>query len=320
MEEVPEAETDGSADRGNGADVSLLSLDEEIKAPGAEGMFDMIELDALFPGDEAVDDLTLKETVVARDVAELGDPGEKPQDEKAGEALVQGGDAGSAEDAHYSVNVQHYAHYEKGEGDVYAERTREHLLYASKTPWARFLVDFMNVMVRPVHFWEGQSEHPATLAQIHFPHLVLLVWLRAIAVFVGGVLRQGSDAISELVSAFSQALLIFVFVWLLALIYSGIMAVVAKGFHFSRCLNFVAYAITPLLVINIMSVFPIPHMSMVCDIIALPYVFVVLGAGMLPFLKVPEKTAPILCGLFCGLMACLWSVLPILMPRLISIL
>lgn len=297
---------------------TLLPLEAEIIHNDAPGV-DLSALDhAISETNQRTDtnlSATPTETVIAGKIPIYG-----AEENASDETSIHSEDKTDAKDAeHYEVNVRHYASYDKTNEDVYAEQTRENLQYAAKTPWARFLVDFMNVMVRPIHFWEGQAEHQATMAQVHFPHLVILVCLRAIAVFVGGFLRHGTDKIEELISAISQALLIFVFVWLLALVYSGIMAFAAKGFHFSKCLNFVAYAITPLLVINVLSVFPIPHISMICDLIALPYVFVVLGAGMLPFLKVPEKNAPILCGLFCGLMMCLWSVVPILMPRLISI-
>ena len=295
---------------------SLVPLDAELKQDGTQNVLDLSVLDDPPNAAKGWDPVPPSATIIAGKI-----PVGVDDEENAAEKGTAKEDAKAAEpsEEHYEVKVQHYANYDKSADSGYGEQVQENLNYASKTPWSRFIVDFMTVMVRPIHFWEGQAEHQATLGQVHFPHLVVLVLLRAVSIYVGRVLQQGTDKLNELIWVLAQALLIFVFVWLLALIYSGIMAVVSKGFHFSKCLNFVAYAITPLLVIHVLSVFPIPYMNTICDIIALPYVFVVLGAGMLPFLKVPEKTAPILCGLFCGLMTCLWSVLPILMPRLINL-
>ena len=294
---------------------ALVPLDAELKQDAAKDVLDLSVLDDPPNAAKGWDPVPPSATIIAGKIP-IGDEADGEADAKE-QKEQKDAPAEEKEEEHYEVHVQHYANYDKTDDSGYGEQVQKNLKYASKTPWARFIVDFTTVMVRPIHFWEEQAEHPATLGQVHFPHLVVLVLLRAVSIFVGNVFLDGTDKLHQLVSVVAQALLIFVFVWLLALIYSAIMAVVSKGFHFSKCLNFVAYAVTPLLVIQVLSVFPIPYMNTICDIIALPYVFVVLGAGMLPFLKVPEKTAPVLCGLFCGLMACLWSVLPILMPSLI---
>ena len=163
--------------------------------------------------------------------------------------------------AHYEVSVCRYAHYDKASGSDYDDAMQKRLKYASRTPMSRFFLDFVTILTRPRAFWKGQSEHPASLGHLHGPHLTLLVLIRAISVVVGGVLQAGTDLSQVVIQAVSQAILIYVSVWVLALLISGILSLAGQGFHYDRAVRFVGYSITPMLFVSIISMIPVPWME-----------------------------------------------------------
>lgn len=224
----------------------------------------------------------------------------------------------SAENAKYTVNVEKYAHYEDN-GEVYSQEMQRSLTYAAKSPIGRFVHDFFLLLIRPGAFWQQQNEHPATLLQLHFPHLAILVLLRMIAVFVGGFLIPTSDLTTVIIQSVTQGFLIFVLVWCFAVIIAGITAITGKGFHIDRGLRFAGYSITPILFTGIIAFIPVPYLATIFDLLAMPWAFVVLGAGILPYLNVKSDRAPIVSALLCGILMFLWAVLPMLIPHLVGL-
>ena len=89
---------------------------------------------------------------------------------------------------------------------------------------------------------------------------------------------------------------------------------------FDRATRFVGYSLTPMFFVGIIGIIPLPYISTICDLLAMPWAFVVMGTGILPFLKVETPHAPTLTALLCGLLLCLWGGLPILIPILLGIL
>lgn len=222
-----------------------------------------------------------------------------------------------AETARYEVNVTNYAHYEKHD-EVYTPETKKCLSYAARTPFVRFFLDFAAILAHPAAFWRGQDLHPATLGQLHWPHLTLLILLRTIAVFIGGILQPDPAIHQVIIQAVTQGLLIFLLTWAMALIVAGISALSGGGFHYDKALRFVGYGITPLLFAGLIGIIPLPWLSTVCDLLAMPWAFVVMGAGVLPYLKIKSDNAPIISALICGLLLCLWGAMPMLIPFLLS--
>ena len=224
--------------------------------------------------------------------------------------------------AHYESDVRHYARYDKVDSG-YSDETRKSLTYASRTPFGRFFLDLILILTRPGAFWKGQAEHPATIGQMYWPHLIILISLRTIAVMGGALLQYAMNDISPahlLIEAGVQALMIFLMIWLFSLLISGISTLSGAGFQFDRAHRFAGYCMTPIFIVGILSVLPLPYMDKICDIIAMPWAFLVMGAGVIPFLKIKPELGPTLTGLFCGMMLCLWGLIPMLIPRLIGIL
>lgn len=223
----------------------------------------------------------------------------------------------SNDDGKYTVNVKRYAQYDKSiQG--YEQGVQKNIRYAARTPFARFAIDFAAVLTCPSVFWKGQDAHPVTIAQLHFPHLTVLVLLRIAACFVGGILSPNANVYNVIIQAGAQGILIFASVWLLALLIAAITALGGGGFRIDRALRFVGYSITPLLFVGIIAIIPVPYLNTVCDLLAMPWAFVVMGCGVLPCLHIKDIHAPMMTGLFCGLLLCLWGAMPMFLPYLLG--
>ena len=223
----------------------------------------------------------------------------------------------AAAPAHYAVDVQHYAQYDKQTDSGYSPEFQKSLNYAARTPMTRFFIDFVLILTRPGAFWRGQDEHPASLGQLHFPHLFILVILRTLMAFLGGLLQPEPVFSRVLIQAATQALLIFVLIWGLAMIISGISTLIGQRIHYDRALRYVGYSVTPNLFVGIISIVPVPYLATVCDFLAMPWTFLVMGAGVHAYLKIKPELAPTMTGLFCGMMLCMWTAMPMLIPELL---
>lgn len=222
------------------------------------------------------------------------------------------------ENACYEVNVTQYAQYENHD-EVYTQETKESLSYASRPPFVRFFLDFAAILAHPTAFWRGQDLHPATIGQLLWPHLTILILLRTAAVFVGGFLQPDSVLSQVVIQAVTQGVLIFLLVWAMSLIIAGISALSGSGFHYTKALRFVGYGITPMLFVGLIGAIPLPWLANICDLLAMPWAFIVMGTGILPYLKLKPDHAPTLAALICGVLLCLWGAMPMLIPFLLGL-
>ncbi|MGI5828782.1 MAG: Yip1 family protein [Bradymonadia bacterium] len=181
-----------------------------------------------------------------------------------------------------------------------------------------FFRNLLLLLFRPTHFWETQRSKPVSLLHLHWPHLVLLIALRAIAQLIGGLINPAISWSTAVVHATTSFLFLFFFVWLFAMIVAGITAVSEADCHVSDTIRYTAYSITPLFFIGFLAIIPVPHLQPIADAIAMPYTFYVMGTGASTFLRIPLKKSAALTGLMCGIMLCLWGLLPIYLPALLS--
>ncbi|GEM_PF-6882741 len=217
--------------------------------------------------------------------------------------------------ARYEVDVQRYANYD-GTESGYSEDVEEAILYAARSPFSRFFSDLPSILTRPGYFWRGQVEHPATMAQLHWPHLSILIVIRALFKFIGAV--QNVSIGNALTLAISEIILIFALVWGMGLILSGFLAVTGRKGGIGRAVRFVGYSITPLLVVGIISMIPIPLLAPVMDVIAMPWAFVIMGAGVYHYLREKPESIAMVTALLCGLLLILWSLLPMFIPQILG--
>lgn len=234
------------------------------------------------------------------------------------ESCIDTKENGGGSHVHYAVNVKKYADY-SGVHEFYSDDEKSNLRYAGKTPFARFCSDLFYVLTRPSAFWRSQERHPATTGQLIFPHLTVLICLRGLALFASSLMRAEAVVYQSLVQVLAQEFLIFVLVFVLALLISALTALTGGGFSYERSVRFVGYGITPLIFVGIVSIIPLPYFSTFCDLLAMPWAFVVMGAGILPCLRIDVQRAPTMSALFCGLLLCLWGGMPILIPYLIGL-
>lgn len=220
--------------------------------------------------------------------------------------------------AHYKTDVKHYASYDKTETSGYTPETKKSLTYAARSPFGRFFLDLITLLTQPSSFWKQQANHPAAISQLFWPHLTILILLRALSIFLGG-LMQKTDPMQLLVQTGTQAIFIILLILAMSLAITGLSALAGIGFHFEKALRFVGFSVTPLLVMGIVSLLPFAYVSTICDLLAMPWTFLIMGAGMIPYLKFKPENAPMQTGLICGLMLCLWGALPMLIPNLLTI-
>lgn len=186
------------------------------------------------------------------------------------------------------------------------------------SPFSVFFRNLLTLLFRPNHFWETQRENPTSILHVHWPHLILLIALRSVAQLVGGLFNPSIAWSTAVVHATTGFLFLFFFVWLFALVVAGISAVSEAECQVADTVRFTAYAITPLFFIGFLAIIPVPHLQPIADAIAMPYTFYVLGAGVISYLRIPERKAAALTGLMCGILLCLWGLLPIYLPMLIG--
>ena len=267
-------------------------------------------------GEEKQETGEMQQTGEMQPTGEMQETGEMQQ---TGEMQPTGGASAPGEaPARYEVSVKHYARYDDSLPS-YPPEVADNIRYASRNAFARFFIDFASVLARPSSFWKGQAAHPASLFNVYFPHLALLVVLRMAAFFIGGMLRAGSAPAALWVQTAAQGFLIFLLVWIMALAVAATTAVSGAGFRFDRALRFVAYGITPMLFVGIVGVIPLPYLPQICDLLAMPWAFVTMGCALLPYLNVKPSHAPVLSSLYCGLLLCLWGALPMLIPILLGL-
>ncbi|NMC69392.1 MAG: YIP1 family protein [Myxococcales bacterium] len=180
-----------------------------------------------------------------------------------------------------------------------------------------FFGDLVEVLFAPAAFWErARAEGPGGYRAIWI-HLLVLIGLRAVAGF-GGALLRGAGIGAAFGQFFSGMLAAFALVWLFAAIVAGVTAGSTGRTTVRETFRFAAYGLTPLFVVGVLAVVPLPYVAPIADLVLMPYTFYVLGVGLVPALGVPEKSAPGRVALVCGSLLVLWSVMPTLIPLVVE--
>jgi hypothetical protein len=161
------------------------------------------------------------------------------------------------------------------------------------------------VLLRPTKAWERLSKEQLTLGEVLWPHVVVLILARGIAELIGNLLSGKSLGLSfgELAVAVVSW---FVLVWVVA-IASGSVASTRGGARLAAndAFSFGAYGLTPLFVVGVLSVIPLPYVSQAAGVLAMPYAFYVLS--------VKESESAAIAGLVCGTLLLAWALLPTLL-------
>ncbi|MBO4351703.1 MAG: YIP1 family protein, partial [Proteobacteria bacterium] len=123
---------------------------------------------------------------------------------------------------------------------------------------------------------------------------------------------------NALILGASEIILIFALVWGMSLIISGVGALSGHKGGIDRAVRFVGYSVTPLLVIGIISCIPVLWLTTVLDVIAMPWAFIIMGSGVYYYLREKPERSAIVTSLLCGLLLILWTVLPLLIPQILS--
>jgi len=180
-----------------------------------------------------------------------------------------------------------------------------------------FFGDLVEVLFAPATFWErGRSGAPADYRPIWI-HLLVLIGLRAVSGF-GGALLRGAGVGAAFGQLFSGLIAAFALVWLFAAIVAGVTAGTTGRTTVRDAFRFAAYGLTPLFVVGVLAVVPLPYVAPIADLVLMPYTFYVLGVGVVPALGVPVSAAPGRVALICGSLLVLWSVMPTLIPLVVE--
>ncbi len=180
-----------------------------------------------------------------------------------------------------------------------------------------FFADMFNVLASPTAFWERvRAAGPPAYRPIWL-HLAILVGLRSVAGF-GGALLRGVGLGAAFGQLFSGLLSAFLTVWLFAAIVASLTAGAVVKTTIRETFRYAAYGLTPLFVIGMLAVVPLPYVTPIADLVLMPYTFYVLAVGAVPALGVPEKQAPGRVALICGALLVLWSIMPTLIPLVVE--
>ncbi|MDX9720447.1 MAG: Yip1 family protein [Myxococcota bacterium] len=180
--------------------------------------------------------------------------------------------------------------------------------------WIRFLKRLLHVLLRPQSFWEDALEdRHQSLSEILFPHTVVLIFVRALAGFVGALL--GGSTFAQALANFGSSLLSwFALVFTFAFIVGFVVSARGGQIGETRAWRYAAYGLAPLFAVGIFAAIPLPYVAPVAELIAMPYTFYVMGLGLVPIFGLKAERAPALVGLLCGLLLVLWGVMPTLVP------
>ena len=187
----------------------------------------------------------------------------------------------------------------------------------SGSPWGRFATRLPKLLLTPKAFWTDFQQQEVTAREVLFPHLLILIGVRSVAGFVGSLL--GGDGFG---SAFGALISSFV-AWMSLVYVFAIVAASLAGTSGGRLspnlsLRYAAYGLAPVFLVGMFAVLPFPHVAPVAELIAMPYAFIVLAHGVVPFLGVDPERAPTVVGKLCGALLILWSIMPTLIPAVVG--
>lgn len=175
--------------------------------------------------------------------------------------------------------------------------------------WPQFFKNLVGILFRPSATWTRLAEESPPVGRVMWPHVLVLVIVRAVAEGAGALLSdQGfGEALKLSILSFGTWLAL---VWLFATVALTIASARQGKSQFGDALRFSAFGITPFLVFGILSAIPMPQVATVADAVALPWAFYVLSVGVVPQLKVPIERAPGAVGLLTGALTVGGLVLP----------
>jgi len=178
-------------------------------------------------------------------------------------------------------------------------------------PWGSFFRRLGRVLVQPSSFWSSMHGEGPTIAQVMWPHAVTLVGLRAAAGFIGSVL--GGARIGASLGQFATSFVAWMaMIWVFATIAGSIASARGAKAALHDALRFSAFGLTPLFLVGVLAVVPVPYVSPAAELLLMPWTFYVVALGVVPVLGVPESRAPATVGILCGVTVILWSVMPTL--------
>lgn len=181
----------------------------------------------------------------------------------------------------------------------------------------RFVARLGKLVVRPAAFWQDVKDAPPTLGEVVWPHMVILVGASALATFLGAVLggRGFGVAFGQLFTSFMSS---FAGIWAFAFAVTTIAATKGSKAGLTDCVMFGAYVATPMLLLDVISLLPIPYVKSVATILAMPWAFHLLALGVPSQLGVTESKAPTTVAHLCGALLVLWTALPTLLPAVVG--
>lgn len=183
--------------------------------------------------------------------------------------------------------------------------------------WGTFLARVLLVLTRPTKAWERLSREEVPIGELLWPHVVVLLLARGGAELVGRLLEGWT--IGAALADFAMGVISwFVLVWVFSFV-AGSLASTRGGARLAAgdALRFGAYGLTPLFVVGLIGLFPLPYVSQIAAVLAMPYAFYVLAVGVRPMLHVEDKEAAAVTGLMCGALVLAWALLPNLMGLIV---
>lgn len=183
--------------------------------------------------------------------------------------------------------------------------------------WGRFARRLSMVLLRPATFWERVRDEEIPVKELMWPHVVVLVGVRALAGFIGGLLHGASFG-SSLLSGLSSFVSWLALIWVFAVVVGSVATARGARINAQDPLRFAAYGLAPLFMVGVLAAVPLPYVTPIAELIAMPYTFHVMGLGVVPLLGVPWKRAPAMVGLVCGVLLILWAVMPTLVPLVVE--
>ena len=183
--------------------------------------------------------------------------------------------------------------------------------------WGHFFQNIGMLLLRPTAAWDDICKTKEDLSKVLWPHVLVLLLARGVADFFGNLIRGESLAVA-MGQMVSSVLAWFVLIWLFALAAASIAG--SRGGELTDSFRFSGYALTPLFVVGILAVVPVPYVSRIADLVVMPYAFYVLAVGTVPMLRIPSDKAPGAVGLLAGTMLILWALLPTLLGEVLKML
>jgi len=178
------------------------------------------------------------------------------------------------------------------------------------TRWGQFASRLIGVLVRPAQFFKGfaaDDELPGTV-DILFPHATLLIGVTALAQG-SSMLFRGASALAAFGVLISTLVASFALVLGLALVILLVGRAQEGTTTFRRALVLSAYGLSPLFVVGIVALLPIPGVAAIAQLLAMPLAFAAIGAGLIPCARIPEARGMRALALVVGALLIGWTVL-----------